>query len=427
MAKILIIGSGGREHALAWKLKQSPQVAKIFVAPGNAGTAQLGENVSIPITDVGGLVHFAQTNKIDLTVVGQDDALAVGVVDAFLSKGLKIWGPTKAAAKIEWSKSFSKGFMKQADIPTANFKTFTDFNQALAYIKPQYLPTVIKADGLALGKGVTICRTMEEAEKTLRALMIDKIHGESGSEVVIEQFLQGREFGAHALSDGKNFLMFPPSQDHKAINDGDQGPNTGGMGVVAPLPWVNEDDMAEIKNHIIYRALEGLKDLGSPFCGLLYPGLMKTKDGIKVIEFNARFGDPECQVYMRLLENDLYQVLLACAEGRLKEIELKWRKGFACCVMLASGGYPDKYEKGLPISGIEAAEKMPDIVVFHSGTKLDNNQLLTNGGRVLGVTAIADDLKSALNKAYSAISKIHFDGMHYRKDIGKKTLNLIKN
>jgi len=382
----------------------------------------LAENVAIPITDIGGLVQFAMENEIALTVVGPDDALALGIVDAFQTKNLKIFGPTKAASKIEWSKSFAKEVMTKADIPTAHYKTFTDYNQALAYIKPEYLPTVIKASGLALGKGVTICKTTEEAENTLRALMVEKIHGEAGAEVVIEQFLEGKEFSTHALCDGENFLMFPPSQDHKAINNGDQGPNTGGMGVIAPLPWLSEDAMLEIKNHIVYRALSGLKDFNAKFTGLLYPGLMLTKDGPKVIEFNARFGDPECEVYMRLLKSDLFDVLLACAESRLKEIELEWHQGFACCIVLASEGYPGKYEKGLPISGIEQAEKMQDIVVFHAGTKIEKDQLVTNGGRVLGVTAIADDLKSALDKAYSAIKLIHFDGMHYRTDIGAKSL-----
>lgn len=422
MNSVLIIGSGGREHALAWKLKQSPQVEKIFVAPGNAGTAELAENVNIPITDIGGLAQFAQKNAIDLTVVGPDDALAIGVVDGFISKGLKIFGPTKAASKIEWSKSFAKQLMKTQDIPTASFQSFTDYNQALAYVQPKYLPVVIKASGLALGKGVTVCQTMEEAENTLRDLMVNKIYGESGAEVVIEEFLQGQEFSAHALADGKTFVMFPPSQDHKAIFDGDKGPNTGGMGVVAPLPWVTDNAMNEIKNHIVHRTLEGLKNMGITFNGLLYPGLMMTKTGPKVIEFNSRFGDPECEVYMRLLKNDLFDVLLACAEGRLSDIVLEWQPGFACCIMLASGGYPGKYEKGKQITGIEKAEQLPDTVVFHAGTKQDGNKLLTNGGRVLGVTATGDTLQSTLDKAYSAISLINFEGMQYRKDIGAKSL-----
>lgn len=422
MSSVLIIGSGGREHALAWKIKQSPKVDKIFVAPGNAGTAQIAENVNIPISDIGGLVLFALTNKIDLTVVGPDDALGLGVVDAFLTKGLKIWGPVKQAAQIESSKVFSKNLMRQAEIPTAEYKTFTEYNHALEYVQKKDLPVVIKASGLALGKGVAVCHTKEEAEKFLRDVMVEKIFGDSGNEVVIEEFLDGREFSAHALADGKTFLMFPPSQDHKAIFDGGLGPNTGGMGVIAPLPWVSEEAMTEIKNHVVYRALEGLKDIGITFNGLLFPGVMLTKNGPKVIEFNSRFGDPECEVYMRLLKNDLFDVLLACAEGRLSDVNLEWQEGFACCIMLASGGYPGKYEKGLPISGIQEAEKMDDVIIFHAGTKIDGGGLVTNGGRVLGVTATGETLKSALNKAYSAIKLIHFQGMQYRKDIGAKSL-----
>jgi len=422
MSSVLIIGSGGREHALAWKLKQSPKMEKIFIAPGNAGTAQVGENVNIPITDIGGLVQFAINNQIDFTVVGSDDALALGVVDVFQSKNLKIWGPTKAAAKIEWSKSFAKELMNTANIPTAHYKTFTNYNEALAYVKPQYLPLVIKASGLALGKGVTICKTMEEAENTLRDLMVEKIHGEAGAEVIIEEFLQGNEFSTHAFSDGNTFKLLPTSQDHKTINDGDKGPNTGGMGTIAPLPWVTKEIMDEVSSKIVWPALDNLKSSGCPFIGLLYPGLMLTKDGPKVIEFNARFGDPETQSYMRLLKTDLFDILEACVDGNLNDVNIEWENKFACCIVLASGGYPGKYEKGLPISGIEAAEKMPDIVVFHSGTKRHDNQLLTNGGRVLGVSAIGDTLKEALEKAYAAIKLINFQGMQYRTDIGAKSL-----
>jgi phosphoribosylamine--glycine ligase len=395
---------------------------KIFIAPGNAGTAQVGENVNIPITDIGGLVQFAINNQIDFTVVGSDDALALGVVDVFQSKNLKIWGPTKAAAKIEWSKSFAKELMNTANIPTAHYKTFTNYNEALAYVKPQYLPLVIKASGLALGKGVTICKTMEEAENTLRDLMVEKIHGEAGAEVIIEEFLQGNEFSTHAFSDGNTFKLLPTSQDHKTINDGDKGPNTGGMGTIAPLPWVTKEIMDEVSSKIVWPALDNLKSSGCPFIGLLYPGLMLTKDGPKVIEFNARFGDPETQSYMRLLKTDLFDILEACVDGNLNDVNIEWENKFACCIVLASGGYPGKYEKGLPISGIEAAEKMPDIVVFHSGTKRHDNQLLTNGGRVLGVSAIGDTLKEALEKAYAAIKLINFQGMQYRTDIGAKSL-----
>ncbi len=421
--KILIIGGGGREHALAWKIKQSPQVEKIFIAPGNAGTAEVGENVAIPISDIGELAQFALKSQIDLTVVGPDDALAAGIVDAFLEKNLKIWGPVKAASKIEWSKSFAKELMSRQNIPTAHYKTFTDYNLAWAYIKPQFLPVVIKASGLALGKGVTICHTMEEAEEVLRDLMINKTLGQAGTEVVIEQFLQGPEFSIHAFCDGENFKLLPPAQDHKSIFNGDKGPNTGGMGTIAPLPWVSQELLNEVAEKIVKPTLEGLKKLGSPFVGLLYPGLMLTKEGPKVIEFNARFGDPETQSLMRLLKTDLLEILEACVDGNLDKLNIEWNNKYACCIALASGGYPGKYEKGLPISGIEEASKMENVIVFHAGTKISDDQLVTNGGRVLGVSVTADNLKSALDKAYEAAKLIHFDGMHYRTDIGAKSLD----
>lgn len=420
--KILIIGSGGREHSLAWKLAQSPKVEKIYIAPGNAGTAQVGENVAIPATDIGGLLQFAQKNNIDLTVVGPDDPLAIGVVDVFREKGLKIFGPTKGAAQIEASKVFAKNLMQHSGIPTASYKTFTDYNQALEYVKKNGAPIVIKASGLALGKGVAVCQTLEEAEEFLRQVMVDKIFGDSGSEVVVEEFLQGKEFSAHAISDGKTFLMFPPSQDHKPVFDGGKGHNTGGMGTIAPLPWVTEENMSEIKDLIVEPALKGLKEAGRTFTGLLYPGLIMSPDGPKVIEFNARFGDPECESYMRLLKSDLFDVLNACAEDKLSNVQLEWHEGFACCIMLASGGYPSKYEKGKPITGIEEAEKLDGVVVFHAGTTIKDNQLVTNGGRVLGVTATDDSLKGALDKAYAAVKLINFEGVHYRTDIGQQSL-----
>lgn len=444
-SKILIIGGGGREHALAWKLGQSPKVGKIFVAPGNAGTSLVAENVSIPATDIGGLMRFSQDNGVDLTVVGSDDPLALGIVDLFQSKNLKIWGPTKAAAQMEWSKSFAKDLMKRAGVPTAEYQTFTDYNQAWAYAQKVGAPIVVKASGLALGKGVTVCQTLEQAETALRDAMVNKIFGEAGTEVVIEEFLQGREFSAHAFCDGKTFQLLPPSQDHKRAYDGDKGPNTGGMGTIAPVPWVSQKMMEEVSSTIVKPALEGLKNLGSPFVGLLYPGLMNVaarrgvpSTEIKIIEFNARFGDPETQSYMRLLKTDLFDILQASVEGRLADVNIEWEKKFACCIVLASEGYPGKYEKGKIITGIDKAESMDGIIVFHAGTSIpplvaDPDRsvgakgglggVITNGGRVLGVTAIADDLQSALNKAYAAVKLIHFDGMQYRKDIGKKSLN----
>jgi phosphoribosylamine---glycine ligase len=422
--KLLIIGSGSREHSLAWKLSQSPRIEKIFIAPGNPGTAKFGENVNIPATDIFGLAEFAEKNQIDLTVVGPEDPLALGVVDVFQSKGLKIWGPSKAAAQIEASKVFSKKLMQEAGVPTAEFKNFTDYNPAWEYVKSKGVPIVIKASGLALGKGVIIAQTLEEAEDTLRKIMIEKIFGDSGSEVVIEEFLEGIEFSAHAFSDGKTFKMFPCSQDHKRIFEGNKGPNTGGIGTITPLPWVTEENMKEISETVVAPILKTLQSKGTPFVGLLYPGLMMTKTGPKVIEFNCRFGGPECESYMRILKSDLLDILEATMEGRLEEINIEWHNNFACCVILCSQGYPDKYEKGKEITGIEQAEKMEDVLVFHAGTVIRERMTVTNGGRVLGVTATGETLQEALDKAYAAVKFINFEGMHYRKDIGSGSLNL---
>lgn len=422
MKKILLIGSGSREHALAWKLRQSPRVDKIYIAPGNPGTAQFGENVEIEAANITALAAFAQKNKIDLTVVGPEDPLALGIVDAFRAKGLKIWGPVRAAARIESSKVFSKQLMKEAGVPTAEFETFQDHGKAVAYVKSKGAPIVIKASGLALGKGVIIVQTLEEAKKTLREIMVDKIFGDSGSEVVIEEFLEGMEFSAHAFCDGKTFQMLPCSQDHKRIFDGDRGPNTGGVGTIAPLPWMTKEIMEQIATTIITPILKALVERGAPFTGLLYPGLMMTKNGPKVIEFNCRFGGPECESYMRLLKTDLLEILEACVDGNLDKIKIEWNTGYACCIILYSKGYPGKYEKGKEITGISEAEKLKNIVVFHAGTKTEGGKLLTNGGRVLGVSATGGTLQEALNNAYEAVKLIHFDGMHYRTDIGKKSL-----
>lgn len=416
---ILVIGSGGREHALAWKLKQSPRVQKLFIAPGNAGTQNLGQNVSILATDISGLVAFTTENKIDLTVVGSDDPLALGIVDAFQGKGLRIWGPTKAAAQIEASKVFAKELMATAHIPTASFQTFSDYEKALAFLEHHDIPVVVKASGLALGKGVFVCQSREEAHTALQQIMVEKAYGDAGREVVIEDYLDGPEVSIHAFSDGKTSILLPSAQDHKTIFDGDQGPNTGGMGTIAPVPWVTGQMLGTAKKTIVDPALAELAQRGSPFVGLLYPGLKMTSSGPKVLEFNARFGDPETQSYMRLLKTDLVDIFDACIDGTLDHETIEWHPGFACCVVLASGGYPGVYQKGLPISGIDEAEKLREVVVFHAGTVFDGG-LKTSGGRVLGVTATGNALKEALNKAYDAVGLIHFDGMQYRRDIGKK-------
>lgn len=411
--KILIVGSGSREHALAWKLKQSPKIEKIYIAPGNGGTLEVGENVDIGVMEFDKLASFAQEKGIDLTMIGPDDPLGGGIVDVFQARGLKIYGPTKAAAQIESSKAFSKALMKEAGIPTAAFETFTDYDKALAYVHKVGAPIVVKASGLALGKGVYVCHTTEEAEKGLKEIMLDRVFKDSGSTVVVEEFLEGQEISIHALCNGTDFTLFPPSQDHKRALEGDEGPNTGGMGVIGPLDWVTAGQMEEIGRIIVKPTLEALKAKNAPFTGLLYPGLMMTKDGPKVLEFNARFGAPECEVYMRLMKSDLLDALLEDGPR-----EISWHQGYAANLMLASGGYPGEYNKGLPITGIEEAEKVESVKVFHAGTAIKDGQLVTAGGRVLAVTALGSTLTQALDRAYQAADLINFEGKYLRRDIG---------
>ncbi len=417
--KILVIGSGGRENALVWKLKQSPKVAGLFAAPGNPGTKDIATNV--PLNSLAEILEWLKQNPMDLVVVGPDNYLADGIVDEIQNLGIKVFGPTKLASEIEWSKSYAKELMKEEGIPTASFETFTDFDRALEYIKQNRFPTVIKASGLALGKGVIIAENLEEAEKALREIMNDKVFGEAGDEVVIEEYLTGREISTHAFCDGENVVMFPSSQDHKRIFDNDLGPNTGGMGTIAPVPWVTEKHIGDIRDQIVIPLIQALKKRGRVFKGLLFPGIMITETGPKVIEFNARFGDPETESYMRILESDLVDILLSCADGTLKDREIIWSKQSTATVMCASGGYPGSYEKGKEITGLDKiADK--DIVVFHSGTKIVEGKLVTNGGRALAVTAIGDTVSDALGKSYKAIEGITFPGMQYRKDIGKKSI-----
>lgn len=419
--KVLIIASGGREHALGWKLKQSPNVGKIYFAPGTVGTEPVGESTGISALDFDALTKFAIKNKIDLTVAAPDDILAAGVVNVFQKKGLRIFGPTKETAKIEWSKAFAKEIMRDENIPTAKYQTFKNALDAKKYLKKQKFPLAIKASGLALGKGVIITRDLDQALGAIDDLMVKKVFGESGTEVVIEEFLEGKEISIHVFTDGKTFSMFPTSRDHKPIYDGNKGPNTGGMGTIAPVPEINKKDLEIIKEEIVEPALNGLRKRNIPFTGCLYPGLMMTKDGPKVIEFNSRFGDPEMESYMRLLETDLFDILLACAQGNLSGLKIKWSEKSACCIVLASAGYPASSHKGDVIKGLEKYKNSRDIVVYHFATKEENGNIVTNGGRVLGVTAVGKNLKEALKKAYSAIGpqKINFDGMQYRKDIGK--------
>ena len=433
--KILIIGAGGgREHALGWKIAQSSHVGELFFSKGNPGTAQIGTNLEIKETETTLLIEFAKKEKIDLVLVVSDDLLAQGTVDEFKKAEFRVWGPTKAASKLEWSKAFSKDFMQRHNLPTAKFQSFTDCEKAKEYVKKQALPIVIKADGLALGKGVVIAQNLIEANDALENIMVKKIFGSSGNEVVIEEFLVGPEISIHALSDGKNYKIFPTSQDHKRIGEGDTGPNTGGMGVVGPLSFVDSGMMDRIEKEIIAPTIKAMSDDGTPFEGILYPSLMLTKGGPKIIEFNVRFGDPECQVYMRLLDTDLLEIINSCIDKKLEEKEIKWKNIFACNIAVASGEYPGNYEKGKIISGIDETEKIKNIVVFHAGTKYSTHStssgqvsnLVTNGGRVLGISATGETLQEALATAYEAVSKISFDGMQYRRDIGKKALEMLK-
>lgn len=417
-AKVLVIGGGGREHALAWKLHQSTHVDQLFVAPGNGGTAQIATNVSITPTDVDGLLHFAQENSIDLTVIGQEAASDAGVVDAFQAAGLRIFGSTKAAVQIEASKTFSKDLMREQHVPTAPFETFTDSIAAIEYVKKQPFPVVIKANGLAEGKGVVIAENEADALTAIDDMMVKKVFKDAGSSVVIEAFLKGQEVSIHALCDGNHAVLFPTSQDHKQVFDGGKGPNTGGMGVVAPLPWVTNAHLEFIQSHIVQPTLDGLKAKDAAFTGCLYPGLMIDGDNVNVIEFNGRFGDPEIETYVRLLDSDLYEIIMACTDGALDPSQVSWNGGAAISVAMASNGYPGSYEKGLPITGIDEAEKVDGVVVLQAGTTIKDGQLVTNGGRVLYVTALGTDISDARSKAYEAIKLIQFEGAHYRTDIG---------
>lgn len=420
--KVLVIGSGGREHALAWKIAQSPLVTKVYCAPGNPGMRGLAECVAIRANDIDGLSAFATDNAVDLTVVGPEDPLAGGIVDVFSAKGLRVFGPSAAAARLEGSKAFAKDAMQRYGIPTAEYAEFAQPDEALEYVRAQGAPIVVKADGLAAGKGVTVARTIEEAEKAVREAMVDRVFGNAGATVVIEKCLVGEEASILAFSDGKTIVPMVPSQDHKPVYDGDEGPNTGGMGAYSPAPVVSPEMLDEIQRTVLEPCIRGMAKDGCPYQGVLYAGLMITEAGPKVIEFNVRFGDPETQVVLPRMKTDVVPVFVACCEGRLDSAPIEWDSGACVTVVMTSGGYPKDYPKGKIITGIAEAEAEAGVVVFHAGTTLEGGNLLTNGGRVLNVTAQDGDIASAIGKAYRAIDRIHFEGEHHRTDIGGKAL-----
>ena len=426
--KILVIGSGGREHALVWKFAQSPHATQIWCAPGNAGISQerllknfsLVECVNLSADDLPKLLAFVQEKKIELTVVGPDNPLALGVVDLFQKNGLRIWGPNRKAAQFESSKVFSQNFMEKYGIPTARAETFSDVTAAKKFAVSLGGQCAVKADGLALGKGVLICANENEANCAIDEILVAKNFGAAGAKIVIQEFLEGMEISLHALCDGKTAKLFPTSQDHKRALDGDKGLNTGGMGTYSPTPFLSDAELKKIGDAILNPWLRGCAEEKIDFCGILYPGIMLTKSGAKVLEFNARFGDHETQVYLTRLENDLVELLDASVSGALDKIELKWKPEASVCVVMASGGYPGNYAKGKQISGLDDAAKLPGVKVFHAGTAKNGNEIVTNGGRVLGVTALGKDLKAAQAAAYAAVKKIHFDGAQFRHDIVAK-------
>ncbi|MDO8587028.1 MAG: phosphoribosylamine--glycine ligase [Armatimonadota bacterium] len=423
--KVLVVGGGGREHALAWKIAQSPLVEKLYCAPGNPGMATVAERVDIKATDLKALADFAEANDIGLTVVGPESPLIAGIVDEFESRGLRIFGPCKAAAALEGSKAFTKDLLRENNIPTAAYETFSEYGPASSFVKDHFSfsvePVVVKADGEAAGKGVYICQEAAEADEALRAVMVDRVFGESGNKAVVEEFLTGQEATIMGLVDGGTLATLIPVQDYKRVFDNDEGPNTGSMGCYAPVPVVTEDVRDFVAEKIMVPTMAALKRKGIVFKGMLYAGVILTDSGPKLLEYNVRFGDPETQVVLPLMESDLVETMLAVVEGRLDEIEIRWYNKKAVCVVIASGGYPGDYETGMPIDGLPDAESA-GAIVFHAGTKTDNGKIVTGGGRVLGVTALGSDYREAIAKAYVAADRIHFDKMHMRRDIGRRLL-----
>ena len=420
--KVLVVGAGGREHALVWKISQSPKVTKIYCAPGNAGISEQAAIVSIKANDLNSLLEFALKEEINLTVVGPEDPLTKGIVDLFESKGLFIFGANQKAAEIEGSKAFAKEMMKKYYIPTAFYEIFDSRNEAVKYIRKLGAPIVVKADGLAAGKGVIVCKTVEEAIQSVDKIMVEKIFGEAGNRVVVEEYLVGEEASYIAFTDGKTILPMASSQDHKPIFDGDEGPNTGGMGAYSPAPVVTDKVHEKILEKILRPLIQGMGEEGRPYKGVLYAGLMIHDSQPKVLEFNARFGDPETQPVLMRMKGDIVPILEACIKGNLSQYQIEWDNRASVCVVMASKGYPGDYEKGKAIKGLKEVSQMKDVFVFHAGTGLKDGQIVTNGGRVLGVTGLGKDIPRAIEKTYQAVKKISWDGVHYRRDIGQKAL-----
>lgn len=420
--KILVIGSGGREHALVWKIAQSPLVSKIYCAPGNPGIGQLAENVPLTVDDLPGLLAFAKTTGIDLTVVGPELPLSLGIVDLFEEHGLKVFGARRNAALIEASKAFSKDIMKKYNVPTAFYEVFTEIEPAVAYIEKHGAPIVVKADGLAAGKGVVVAQTVDEATAAVREMLSGNAFGDAGSRVVIEEFLKGEEASFLAFTDGRNIIPLASAQDHKAVFDGDKGPNTGGMGAYSPAPVVTPAMHEKAMNEVLRRTIDGMAAEGRPYRGVLYAGLMIDGDSVKTLEFNARFGDPECQPLLMRMKSDIVPVLMAVAEGDISGVQIEWHDQAAVCVVMAAKGYPGDYPKGDVISGLDKAAVIPDLFVFHAGTALKEGNFVTNGGRVLGVTGRGNSVQAAIDRAYQGVDAIRWDGVQFRRDIGAKAV-----
>ncbi len=425
--KVLLLGSGGREHVLAWKISQSPLLTKLYVAPGNAGIRSLAECVPLSLTDIDSLVAFAKKESIDLTVVGPEAPLVAGIWDRFNAEGLKLFGPSRDAAELEGSKAFSKDMMHKYGIPTAHYEVFSNVNEAKHYAVEAEMPVVIKADGLASGKGVVICQSSQEAVETLTRMMSEGAFGDAGKKVIIEEVLEGEELSVLAFTDGESVIPLASSQDHKRVYDHDRGPNTGGMGAYSPCPQVSPEKFLEILDISIKPMIRGMAAEGKPYRGLLYAGIMLTEKGPHVLEYNCRFGDPETEAVLPRLKSDLLPVMLQIAEGKLKTKSLEWHDKAALAVVIASGGYPGAFEKGRPVSGLESCKGLTDVEVFHAGTDLNaQGQVVTAGGRVFVVVGLGDNLRDAHDKAYQAVSRIQFEGLHYRRDIGKRALEVLR-